>query len=327
MAPGGIAALAGRPIGTHSPGVAKEEMEEGQGGKRRPIWSGALSFGLVNVPVRLFSATASHDVRFHEYQAKTGQRIHHKRVAEKSGREVPYQQIVKGYEVGRGKVVLLDPEEIQALEPRRSRTIEIEQFVDLAQIDPIVWDAPYYLGPGDETAAKSYELLRRAMLETNKVGVGRFVMRSKQYLITVRPLGRGLVLETMHFADEIRDQKEVTELPARVNVTARELGLARQLIEALSTEWDHSKFEDTFRDRVSALIEKKAKGQKIVAEEPAEEPGKVVDLMEALKASLQGGESHHSRNGSRPAAGGDGARKSHRRASTHRRRSRPSRAA
>ncbi len=122
--------------------------EDERASRRRPVWSGALSFGLVNVPVRLYSATASHDVRFHEYQAKTGQRIHHKRVAEKSGREVPYEQIVKGYEVGRGKVVLLDPEEIQALEPRRTRTIEIEQFVDLADIDPIVWDSPYYLGPG-----------------------------------------------------------------------------------------------------------------------------------------------------------------------------------
>jgi DNA end-binding protein Ku len=273
------------------------------------------------VPIKLYSATASHDVRFHEYQAKTGQRIHHKRVAEKSGREVPYEQIVKGYDVGRGKVVLLEPEEIKALEPHRSRTIEIEQFVDLADIDPIVWDAPYYLGPGDEGAAKSYELLRRAMLDTGKVGVGRFVMRNKEYLVTVRPLGRGLVLETMHFSDEIRDPKEVTELPARVNVTGKELGLAKQLIEALSTKWDHKHFEDSYRDRVTDLIQKKAKGQKIVVEEPPEEEGKVVDLMEALKASLQGGG-----GGGRGRATARGAASSGRQKSG-RRRSRPSRAA
>ena len=272
------------------------------GGKRRSIWTGALSFGLVNVPVRLYSATASHDIRFHEYQAKTGQRIHHKRVAEKSGREVPYQQIVKGYELQRGKVVLLEPEELQALEPRKTRTIEVEQFVDLADIDPIVWDTAYYLGPGDQAGAvKSYELLRRAMLDTGKVGIGRFVMRSREYLVTVRPLGKGLALETMHFPDEIRDQSEVTDLPSKTAVSPKELGLAKQLIDALSTKWDHRQFEDTYRDRVEALIKKKARGETITAEEPPEETGQVVDLMEALKASLQGGGSEGAREAaSRP---------------------------
>jgi DNA end-binding protein Ku len=269
-----------------------DDGDESSGSRRRPVWSGALSFGLVNVPVKLFSATASHDVHFHEYQAKTGQRIHHKRVAENSGREVAYDDIVKGYELSKGKVVLLEPEEIKALAPRRSRMIEIEQFVDLADIDPIVWDSPYYLGPGNETAAKSYELLRRAMEETGKVGIGRFVMRNKEYLVTVRPLGKGLVIETMHYQDEIRDQKEaVTELPSRVAVNPRELGMAKQLIESLSAKWDHSKFEDSFRDQVQSLIQKKAKGQKIVAEEAPPEEGQVVDLMEALKASLHGGKS------------------------------------
>ena len=257
---------------------------------RRPIWSGSLSFGLVNVPVKLFSATASHDVRFHEYQARTGQRIHHKRVAEGSGREVPYQQIVKGYELGRGKVVLLEPEEIEAIEPRRNRTIEVEQFVDLADIDPIVWDATYYVSPADQAgAAKSYELLRRAMEESGKVAIGRFVMRSKEYLVTVRPLGRGLVLETMRFADEIRDQKAVTQLPSKVTITPKELGLAKQLIDSLGARWDHGKFEDTYRDRVEALIKKKARGEQIAVQEPPEEGGQVVDLMEALKASLGDG--------------------------------------
>jgi DNA end-binding protein Ku len=249
-----------------------------------------VSFGLVNIPVRLYTATASHDIHFHEYQARTGQRIHHKRVAEKSGREVDFKDIVKGYEVSRGKVVLLDPDEVAALEPRKTRTIEIEQFVDLADVDPIVWDATYYLGPGDKGGAKSYELLRRAMVDSGKVGIGRFVLRTKEYLATVRPLGKGLALETMHFPDEIRAQEDViTELPGKVAVTPKEMALARQLIDSLSAKWDHGKFEDSYRDRVVALIQKKARGEAIEVEEAPEPSGKVVDLMEALKASLESG--------------------------------------
>lgn len=273
--------------------------------KRRSIWSGALSFGLVNVPVRLFTAIVSHDIHFHEYQGGTGQRIHHKRVAEKSGREVPYQQIVKGYEVGRGKVITLEPEEIESIEPRKSKTIEIEQFVELASIDPIVWDATYYIGPGDNAGAgKSYALLLRAMEDTGRVGIGRFVMRTKEYLVTVRPLGSGLVLETMHYPDEIRSQSEAGAVAPRVAVAPRELALARQLIDSLSEDWNHGKFKDTYRDQMEALIAKKAKGQKIEIEEAPEEEGQVVDLMEALKASLGGGRGVKSgKRTAKPAAG------------------------
>jgi DNA end-binding protein Ku len=258
---------------------------------------------MVNIPVKLYPATATHDIRFHEYQSKTGQRIHHKRVAEKSGREVKYEDIVKGYEVGRGKVVLLDPDEVAALEPKKNRTIEIEQFVDLHEVDPIVWDTPYYLVPADAAAAKSYELLRRAMLDSEKVGIGRFVMRSREYLTTVRPLGKALALETMHFSDEIRDLSEVGELPHKLSVSSKEMGLARQLIDALSDKWDHSKFKDSYRDRVAALIEKKARGETIEVEEEPEPTGKVVDLMEALKASLEGGSKSAPRRRPRRAPG------------------------
>jgi DNA end-binding protein Ku len=269
--------------------------------KRRSIWSGALSFGLVNVPVRLFTAIATHDFHFHEYQGSTGQRIHHKRVAEKSGREVPFQQIVKGYEVGRGKVVTLEPEEIDSIEPRKSKTIEIEQFVELTEIDPIVWDTTYYIGPSDTAGAgKSYALLLRAMEDTGRVGIGRFVMRTKEYLVTVRPLGAGLVLETMHYPDEIRRQSELGAVAPKVAVAPKELGLARQLIDALTDKWNHDRFKDTYRDRVEALIAKKAKGQKIEIEEAPEEGGEVVDLMEALKASLG--------NGTKQQANGAGSR-------------------
>jgi DNA end-binding protein Ku len=255
---------------------------------RRAIWSGSISFGLVNIPVRLFTATASHDISFHQYQAKTGQRVHNKRVAERSGREVPYDQIVKGMEVRKGRVVLIDPEELEALEPKRSRTVEIEQFVELQEIDPIIWDTTYYVGPDEgQGAQKSYELLRRAMLDSGRVGIGRFVMRTKEYLVTVRPFGKGLALETMYYADEIRDQAEVTGGSSRVTSSPREVTMAKQLIEAMSAPFDLKKFKDTYRDRVKDLIDRKARGEEIVVEEPPEQPEGVVDLMEALKASLQ----------------------------------------
>jgi DNA end-binding protein Ku len=258
---------------------------------RRAIWSGSISFGLVNIPVRLYTATASHDIAFHQFQARTGQRIHHKRVAERTGREVPFEDIVKGYEISKGKVVLIEPEELETLEPKKNRTIEIEQFVALQEIDPIIWDRTYYVGVDDSQGAqKSYQLLRRAMEETEKVGIGRFVMRTKEYLVTVRPFGRGLALETMFYADEIRDQEDAAGAAPKATVSPRELTMARQLIDALSAPFDLKKFKDTYRDRVEELVKKKARGEEIVVEAPPEEPAGVVDLMEALKASLKAGQ-------------------------------------
>jgi DNA end-binding protein Ku len=256
-------------------------------GKERAIWTGAISFGLVNIPVRLYTATSSHDVAFHQFEEKTGQRIHLKRVAERSGREVPYQRIVKGYEVRKGKVVLIEPKELEALEPRKTRTIDLELFVDIHEIDPIYWDTTYYLGPeGTGGAAKSYELLRQAMVETERVGVGRFVMRTKEYLSTIRPMGKGLVLETMFYPDEIREQGDVLGDLKSVSVAGRELTMAKQLIASLEDRWDPSKLQDTYRDRVMELIQKKARGEEISVEAPPETEDKVVDLMAALKASL-----------------------------------------
>ena len=257
---------------------------------RRAIWSGSISFGLVNIPVRLYTATVSHDIAFHQFQARTGQRIHNKRVAERSGREVPFEDIVKGYEVARGKVVMVDPKELEALEPRRTRTVEIEQFVELKEIDPIAWESTYYLGPEpSQGAVKSYHLLRRAMEEEGKVGIGRFVMRTKEYLVTVRPFGRGLALETMYYADEIRDQEEAAGSPGKMNVSPGELRMARQLIQAMSAPFALDEFKDTYRDRVENLLRRKARGEAIVYEEPPAEQGQVVDLREALKASLAAG--------------------------------------
>jgi DNA end-binding protein Ku len=283
---------------------------------RRAIWSGSISFGLVNIPVRLYTATVSHDISFHQFQAKTGQRIHNKRVAERSGREVPYDQIVKGYEVAKGKVVLVDPKELEALEPRRTRTIEIEQFVELSEIDPILWETTYYLGTDEAAGArKSYMLLRKAMQDSGKVGIGRFVMRTKEYLVTVRPFGSGLALETMYYADEIRDQEEAAGSQGKAAVNPRELQMARQLIEALSAPFELKKFGDTYRDKVEELLKKKARGEEIVYEERPEEPGQVVDLMEALKASLAAGTGAGGKNGHR--RGGAGRKESRRPSGRH----------
>src|SRR4051812_7869298 len=253
----------------------------------RPIWTGSISFGLVNIPVRLHTARASHDIAFHEYEERTGARIHHRRVSESSGREVPFEKIVKGLEVSKGKVVTLEREELEAIEPQKSRTLEIEEFVDLHDIDPILWDQTYYVAPDPKAGAKkSYDLLRRAMEEMGKVGVGKFVMRTKEYLATIRPLDGGLALETMFYPDEIRDQKELGEPGARVTVSAKELALAKQLVESLTAKWDPERFKDTYRDRVMDLVRKKGRGEEIPRAEGPERGAEVIDLMDALKASL-----------------------------------------
>jgi DNA end-binding protein Ku len=257
-------------------------------GGARALWTGSISFGLVNIPVRLYTATRPHDVRFHELERKTGQRIHHKRVPSQGGKEVAHQELVKGYEIARGKYVVVEPGELEALEPRRTRTLEMEAFVDLHEIDPIHWDQTYYVGPGEGGGAqKSYELLRRALGDAGKVGIGRFVMRTKEYLATVRPFDRGLALSTMFYADEIRDFAAVVELPGKVAVSPKELALASQLIASLTDHFEPKKYKDTYRDEVMDLIERKARGEKIVSEPAAEGPAPVVDLMEALKASLE----------------------------------------
>jgi DNA end-binding protein Ku len=257
----------------------------------RALWTGAISFGLVNVPVRLYTATKSHDIAFHQFEEKTGKRIHNKRVVEGGNREVPYQKIVKGYEVSKGKVVLIEPKELEALGPAKMRTIDIEEFVDLQEIDPLYWDTTYYVAPDERAgAAKSYVLLRKAMEQTNKVGIGRFVLRTKEYLATVRPLGPGLALETMMYADEIRDINDVISADVKkAAVTTAQVGLAKQLMKSLEAKFEPERYKDTFRDRVLDLIRKKGRGEEIVSEEEPESTGQVVDLMEALKASLSGG--------------------------------------
>jgi DNA end-binding protein Ku len=253
----------------------------------RAIWSGAISFGLVHVPVQIYTATESREVRFHQLEKGTGQRVRNKRVGEDTGEEVPWDRIVKGYEVGDGEFVILSSEELESLAPAKRHTIQIEEFVDLADIDPIVWQQTYYLGPADAVAsAEPYALLHRAMVDTKKVGIGRFVLRSKEHLATVRPIGPLLSLSTMYFADEIRPRESVENLPTGVSLGEKEVHLATQLISALAAKFDLTKFKDTHREQVQDLIQKKARGETIVTE-PAAPKARVIDLMSALKSSLQ----------------------------------------
>jgi DNA end-binding protein Ku len=251
----------------------------------RPIWSGAISFGLVNVPVKVFSATSSKDVRFHQLDGKSKSRIKQKRVSVATGEEVPYEDLIKAYEIAPDNYVTITPEELDALDPKASKTIDIEDFVDLDQIDPVYYERPYYLVP-DKGGQKAYALLRNAMRETNKVGIARVVLRTKQYLAAIRPKDDALVMETMLFSDEVNPLDELDLPGPDVDVTEREEKMARSLIDSLTTDFEPSKYRDEYRERVLQLIEQKASGQEIVVEDAAEEAPRVVDLMAALEASL-----------------------------------------
>ncbi|HUK67863.1 MAG TPA: Ku protein [Streptosporangiaceae bacterium] len=253
----------------------------------RAIWTGSLSFGLVNVPVGLYSATEDKTVHFNQFEAGTSDRIRYKRVNERTGQEVEYRKIVKGYEVGDGNFVMITDEELEAVEPGRSRTIEITDFVDLDEIDPIYFQRTYYLAPLGEGTDHAYTLLRAAMAATNKAGVAMFVMRGKQYLVTVRADKDALVLETMFFADEIRDPRSAMEnLPTARAAGGRELTIAKQLIDSMATPWQPDSYRDTYREQVEDLIERKRGGEEIVAEGAPPEETNVVDLMEALRRSV-----------------------------------------
>ncbi|HXP33684.1 MAG TPA: Ku protein [Acidimicrobiales bacterium] len=259
----------------------------------RAIWTGSLSFGLVNVPVGLFSATDDKAIHFNQFQAGTPDRIRQKRVNERTGEEVEYAEVVKGYDLGGGEYVIVTPEELESVEPGRSRTIEITDFVDLDEIDPIYYKSTYYLGPLGDQAARPYALLREAMAQSNKVAVASLVLRTKEHLVTIRPAQSVLALETMYFADEIRDPAtEVPGVPDDADFTDRELSTATLLIESMASTWDPTLYEDEYRKRVEALIDEKRQGKVIVTERPQTEPTKVVDLMEALQASVEAARSH-----------------------------------
>ena len=252
----------------------------------RAIWSGTISFGLVNVPVKLHTATEEKDVHFNQFTEKTGDRIKNKRVSEKSGREVEFKDIVKGYEVSKGKFVIVTPEELESVDPGPRKTIEIEDFVSLQEIDPICYVKTYYLAPDKgEGAARAYALLRESMKKSDRVAIGRFVMRTKQYLVALRSMDKVLTLTTLYFADEVRDWKDL-DIPGAVKLKPRELEIAEHLIDSLTTKWTPAKYEDTYRTRVLKLVKDKAKGKEIVVTD-GEKPAPVTDLLAALEASVK----------------------------------------
>lgn len=254
----------------------------------RATWSGAISFGLVSVPVQLFTAVRSHTVRFTQLHEGTNAPIKQRRVDSETGEEVPYDEIVKGYEVADGSYVIVDPDELKALDPDASRTIDILDFVDQGQIDPIHYDRAYYLGPNGEAAAKPYRLLVEAMTRTDKVAIANFVMRGRSYLAAIRARGGLLVLSTMHYADEVADPSdlEVVEALEQVEVRDREVAMAEQLIASLERDFEPSVYRDEHRERLEEFLEAKASGQRIELPEPSEQGGDVVDLVAALERSL-----------------------------------------
>jgi DNA end-binding protein Ku len=254
----------------------------------RSMWTGAISFGLVTVPVKLYSAVSRKTVRFHQLNAKTGVRIQQRRVDPSTGDEVAYEDIVKGYELAPDRYVVIEGDELEALDPKKTRTIDIEEFVELSDVDPIFYDHPYYLAPA-AGGAKPYRLLLDAMRDTGRIAIARVVIRSKEQLVAIRPMGDVLAMSTMVFADEVIDPSTIDDIPDAddVAVREREVEIAKQLVESLAAEFEPGKFRDTYRDEVLALIERKASGEDI-AVQPAldEEAEPVPDLMAALKASL-----------------------------------------
>jgi len=253
----------------------------------RSIWSGAISFGLVNVPIKLYSAVSRKTVRFHQLNRETGVRIQQKRVDPSTGEEVSYDSIVKGYELTKDHYVIVTPEELEALDPEKTRTIDIEDFVDLEDIDPVYYDQPYYLVP-DKGATKAYALLLNAMKESGKVAIARVVIRTKEALVAIRPAGDVLMMETMIFADEVVGADQIDELPEASDLKAsdRELAMAQQLIASLATQFEPGRYHDEYREKVLDLVERKAQGEEIAVQPEAERPSKVPDLMAALEASL-----------------------------------------
>lgn len=252
----------------------------------RPMWNGTISLGLVNVPVKMYNSIRRKTISFNQLRATDGCRIRLKKVCSLDGNEVAGQEIVRGYEVSPDRYVTITDEELEAVQPRANRSIEIEDFVSLVEIDPIYFEHSYYLVP-DKGSAKAYRLLFAAMQKTGKIALARIVMRNKQYLAAIRPAGQALSLCTMYFSDEIVQQEDLEALPHDVEISERELTMAEQLITSLTAPFAPDKYRDEYREKVLDLIEKKAEGQAVTTQPAVPEGGKVVDLMAALEASLK----------------------------------------
>lgn len=284
----------------------------------RAIWTGSITFGLVSIPVGLFTATDDHTVHFHQFQRGTSDRIRNQRVNERTGEEVDYGDVVKGAEVGDGEYVVVEQEELDQIAPGRSRTLDITDFVDLADIDPVYYQRAYWLAPTGDEYRKPYALLREAMMQGDKAAIGTFVMRGKEYLAAVRADGAVLALHTLHFADEVRDPSELENVPTRrTKPGEKELKMAMQLIESMSGPWKPDQYRDTYRDRVGQLIEDKKQGKEIVTESEPPEPTEMSALLEALQRSVEeargkksgGGKSGGGRSGGKSGGKSSGSRR------------------
>nr|WP_092074875.1 Ku protein [Dendrosporobacter quercicolus]NSL49772.1 Ku protein [Dendrosporobacter quercicolus DSM 1736]SDN18910.1 DNA end-binding protein Ku [Dendrosporobacter quercicolus] len=252
----------------------------------RPVWSGSISFGLVNVPVKMYNTVRRKTIRFNQLRKSDGCRIRLKKTCAADGAEVTNEQIVKGYEISPDQYVIVTQDDLDALNPKASKTIAIEDFVLSEQINPIYYEQAYYLVP-DKSSVKAYMLLLSAMQSANRVAIARLVIRNKEQLTAIRPADNLLTLSTMHFADEMIPHTALDDLPADQSPPdKRELAIAMQLIESLSTDFDHQKYHDDYREKVMEMIEQKAEGQQIVNQPAATQNTKVVDLMAALEASL-----------------------------------------
>ena len=274
----------------------------------RSIWSGFLSFGLVNVPVGLYPATADQTIHFNQLHKGTSHRIRYKKVDEVTGEEVANTDIVNGYDLGGGEYVVVTRDELKEIAPGKSETIEISDFVDLAEIDPVHYRQTYYLAPRGKGADRAYALLRQAMDEAGKVGIATMVLRDKEHLVAVRPGADVLIMETMYFEDEIRKPgEELDTLPQDVSIRDRELDIAKRLVDSLTVQWSPEEYHNTYRDRVMELIERKREGKSVVFEE--ERPkSNVIDLMAALEASVASMSGQEKGRAAAPAPPAPGAR-------------------
>jgi DNA end-binding protein Ku len=251
----------------------------------RPIWTGSISFGLVNIPVKLHTAVREHRINFHMLHDQDKVRLRRKLVCPADDKEIHPEHIVKGYEIAKDQYVIVHQDELKSCAPKASKTIEITDFVELTEIDPVYFDRPYYIVP-DKGADKSYRLLIEAMRKTKKAGVAKVIMHDKEYLSALRPIGDVICLYTMHFGDEVIPTDDLN-VPGELKINEREMKIAQQLIESLATSFDPSQYHDEYRDCVQSMIEKKAAGQKIVTQPPPEKKhARAGDLMAALQASL-----------------------------------------
>src|ERR671924_246369 len=254
----------------------------------RAIWKGSISFGLVNIPIALYPATRREELRFRLLRAKDLSPVNYKRVAEKDGKEVPWDQIVKGYEYEKGKYVVLKDEDFQRVDLEATQTVDIQDFVDQEEIDPMFFYKPYYLEP-QKGGDKAYALLRDSLKETNKVGVAKVVIKTRQYLAGVKPEDGVLVLELMHFADELADPEKL-HVPKKTEVGKREMNMAKSLIDSMTSKWQPEKYKDDYREALMEVIEEKVEaGGKEIEEKPkkAPKPTKVIDLVAVLQQSLE----------------------------------------